>query len=67
MKSTAFTVGYWCMGGDRFLISKQISDFWMQISADFTSQCTRFLLLPAPRPGQDGNDTGSSCMFKHLL
>jgi len=40
------------MGGVRFLISalisKQISDFWTQISTDFTTQCTRFLLLSAP-------------------
>jgi len=41
------------MGGIRFRISakisKQISDFWTQISTDFTTQCTRFLLLPTPR------------------
>jgi len=44
------------MGGVRFLISalisKQISDSgrrFQLISTDFTTQCTRFLLLPAPR------------------
>ena len=42
------------MGGVRFLISalisKQISGCRFQlISTDFTTQCTRFLLLPAPR------------------
>jgi len=41
------------MGGVRFLISalisKQLSVFWTLISTDFTTQCTKFLLLPAPR------------------
>jgi len=24
-------------------------------------------IIPSAYPGQDGNDTGSFCMFKHLL